>query len=313
MFLAPYFRPILACMQFLSLCACLALAGPLGIGQVHAAGRDEIIALYANPKAYPAGDMLLAKMNSDAPRWGPELYAIASQKGLPDKLYIDIARAFIYAGDKKEQVARAGDLLGAAPFALLDRSEWLYLCQKIAQREVSAMPCARRLLREPSFIIRLLGGFDGVGKDYALVFLLLQMPEQTWNREIGDRLWLGADSDSSQIAMLDALFYAVSLRDDAIISKISDDPSRTQAVRVRANFLLAQMSSMERNATPSVLSSLRKSMSLTASTSEEELRDARRSALRQVSRAGLLELERYTFLIRAEALIRWNERLRKLD
>ena len=294
----------------LALVASIIVLWPHG---VQGAGRQEITALYADPTHYPAGDALLGKMRLDSVFWGPELQGLARQPGLPPRLYVDVARAFVYAGDKKEQVIQAAELLGRAPFSIIDRSEWLYLCQKTAQRGVDAMPCARRLLSEDSFTIPLLGGFDGVGKDYALVFLLLPMPEQLWNREIGDSLRRGADPVGSQVSMLNALFYAVSLRDDAILAQYADDATRPAAGRTRANNLLSQMSSMERTATPAALSQLLQTMSLPASASEEDLRESRRRSLRQVSRDGLLDLERYTFLIRAQALLRWNDRLRKLD
>ena len=73
------------------------------------------------------------------------------------------------------------------------------------------------------------------------------------------------------------------------------------------------MSAMERNASPDRVAAVRKGMGIPASATEEDLRSARSKALAQVSRAGLIDLERYTFLIRAEALVRWKERLRKLD
>lgn len=258
---------------------------------------------------YPASDAFVDNMRSDPASWGPKLQALAAQPRLEPRLLVEIARAFVYAGDKMEQVIQAAQILGRIPFDAVDRSEWLYLCQKAAQRGADAMPCARRLLSEDAFAIHLLGGFDGLGKDYALVFILLQMPEQLWNREIGDRLWRGADSAGSQIAMLNALFYAVSLRDDAILSQYADDSTRPESGRTRARGLLAQMSSMERTATasPATLAQLRQAMELSAAPSEEALRESRRKALRQVSREGLLLLERYTFLIRAEALLRWTK------
>ena len=279
---------------------------------LYADDRNDILSLYVND-AKPDGDLLLKKLRANPQHWSSLFLKLSQTQGLPDRFYIDVARAFIYAGDSFEQIDVASQLLSKASFKLLDKSEWLYLCQKIAQREADAMPCARRLLDEPTFYIGLLGGDDGVGKDYALVFLLLQMPEQKWNREIGDRLWRGVDNPSSQIAMLSAMFYAVSLRDDAILVKFADDSTRNELVRRRATLLLTQMSSMEKNASVSQILALRNSLKISKNASEEELRSLRREALHQVSRDALLNLERYTFLIRAEAVSRWKERLRKLD
>jgi hypothetical protein len=273
---------------------------------------DEAIALYAKG-AKPDGDALLKKLRADPSKWGPALLAFSTHDGATQQARIDIARAFIYYGQTMEEVNLAAEILGKASFVEIDRSEWLYLCQKIAQREVNAMPCARKLLDEPSFFMPLLGGNDGVGKDYALAFLLFQMPEQLWNREVGDRLWRGSDNISSQIAMLTALFYAVSLRGDAILAKYADDNTRPAAARSRANALLTQMSAMERNASVTQVDALRSSMKIPKSATEEDLRALRRKAITQVSRHALIDFERYTFLVRAEAQLRWKERLRKLD
>lgn len=290
-------------------------AACLGSLSAHCASslRDQALALYADPTRLPDGDALLGRMRINPKTWGPVLLALSDEKKLPERVYIDIARAFVYVGDTREQVQAASTLLAQVSFASLDRSEWLYLCQKVAQRGVDAMPCARRLLREQHFRIPLMGGGDGVGKDYALIFLLMQMPEQAWNREIGDRLWRGADSVSSQVSMLTAMFYATSLRADAILAKFSEDPSRPSEARLRANSLLEQMSAMERNADAATLLNMRAQLKIPTDSTEEDLRAARRMAMAQVSRQALLELERYTFLIRAEVLPRWKERLRKLD
>lgn len=273
---------------------------------------DEAIALYAKG-AKPDGDVLLKKLKTDPTKWAPALTAFSAHDGATPKARIDVARAFVYYGQTMEQLNLSTNILGQASFTDIDRSEWLYLCQKLAQRDANAMPCARKLLDEPSFYMSLLGGNDGVGKDYALAFILFQMPEQIWNREIGDRLWRGSDNVSSQIAMLTVMFYAVSLRDDAILSKFAEDASRPSAARLRANVLLTQMSAMERNASLAQVHALRSSLKISKSATEEELRSLRRKAMTQVSRNALVDLERYTFLIRAEALPRWKERLRKLD
>ena len=268
--------------------------------------RQKALALYAKPQA-PAADALLRRLKRDPESWAPALEQLLGDPKSPARLRADAARAFAYWSQDGAQMRLAAQTLGQRDvFASLDRSEWLYLCQKSAPLG-GALPCARRLLDEPAFLIPMLGGDDGLGKDYALVFILSQAPETSWNREIGDRLWIGADSPSSQTAMLTALFYAVSLRDDAILARYADDASRPEPSRARARSLLTQMSAMERNATSERVAQLRRSMGIPAGATEEQLRLARAKAMAQVSRGALLELERHTFLIRASALARWND------
>lgn len=266
----------------------------------------QALSLYAKTERAPRGDDLLALVRKAPDPWRAALIELDGAGRLPGRAYGDLARALIFVSPTPEGLNAAARLLARAPFADFDRSEWLHLCQKIGQLGADAMPCARRLLDERSFRLPMLGGVDALGKDYALVFLLSQLPEQAWNRELGDRLWIGADSDSSQVALLTALSYAVSLRSDAILGLYVDDASRPEVARARAVALLEQMSSMESAAREPGLSAARRLVGSPDGASEEDLRAARRRALSQVSRKALLDLERLTYLIRAGAGARWR-------
>lgn len=268
---------------------------------------DDIIALYPDAPAR-ARDDLLALAYGDPGLWTPELAKALRRRGLPSLFYFEAARLVsVHASTIPQLQAAASALQREADFKAWDRSEWLFVCQKIAARGGDARPCARRLLDEPSFHIALFGGENVLGKDYALVFLLLSMPETLWNREMGDRLWVGNDVESSQSALLSALFYTVSLRNDAILAKYSDDPSRPASGRARANALLEQMSAMERAATAENVEKLRSGLRIPAEFNEMDLRERRRAVMRQVSRSALMDLERLTFLIRAAAAPRWRQ------
>lgn len=269
---------------------------------------SEALALYAQePKR--ARDELSELVRGDPEGWTPRLVASLDRRGLPNLFYFDAARLVSVFGSSKEQLDRAAlALQREADFKRWDRSEWLFVCQKIATRGADARPCARRLLDEERFFIALFGGEDVLGKDYALVFLLLSMPETLWNREMGDRLWVGRDGESSQSALLSALFYTVSLRNDAILVKYSDDPSRPASGRARANALLGQMSAMESALEPQKVAQVRAGLRVPAEWGEMDLRQRRREVMSQVSRSALVDLERYTYLIRAEAAKRWRPR-----
>lgn len=277
-----------------------------GSARAASTAQEQALALYDQPTA-PAGDELLRRLKANPTRWAPALEQFLNDPKAPPRLRADAARAFAYSAPSEQAIRAAASALGSKDvYGALDPSEWLYLCQKVAPIG-GALPCARRLLDEASFLIPMLGGDDGIGKDYALVFILSQAPEVSWNREMGDRLWRGSDSPGSQTALLTALFYVVSLRNDAILARYADDPTRPAPSRARAQSLLAQMSAMERNATPARVAALEKAMGLANQASEEDLRLARSKAMAQVSRRALLDLERHTFLIRAAALARWNE------
>lgn len=286
------------------------LLTPDGIAQA----RQEAFSLYQRSVA-PSPTELLGKLNARPLAMAAALEQLLSDPSSPPRLRWDAARSFIYFKDSSaRQLELSASLLAEADFKRFDRSEWLYLCQKIGQRGADAMPCARRMLAEPSFAIPMLGSeTESLGKDYALLFLLLSMDERRWNRELGDRLWVGSDSPSSQNALLTALFYAVSLRDDSILSRYSDDESRPAPSRLRANALLIQMSAMERNASPSKIALVFHQLNASPDLDEMELRALRRQAAAQVSRSALIDIERLTFLIRSASLPVWKERLRKLD
>lgn len=289
--------------------ALAALMAPLGAPATAQTPFElsEIIESYAqSPKR--AKEELYALAHEDPERWASELARAGRQPGAPSLFYFDAARLISLHATSADQLDQAALMLGReARFELWDRSEWLFVCQKIGSRGGDARPCARRLLDEKTFHIALSGGQDVLGKDYALVFVLLSMPETLWNREMGDRLWRGADVASSQNALLTALFYAVSLRDDAILVKYSDDPSRPASGRARANALLGQMSAMERAASAANIAQVRSSLRLPEGIGEIPLRQRRRAAMTQVSRSALTDLERYTYLIRAAAAPRWRQ------
>lgn len=266
----------------------------------------QAVSLYRSDGA-DASERLFGRLREDPERWGPALALALEAPDRPERFYFDAARALASFGVSKAQLDKAAAVLALrANFKTLDRSQWLFVCQKIGSRGGDARPCARRLLDEESFSIALFGGDDALGKDYALAFVLLSMEETLWNREMGDRLWIGRDWPSSQVALLNAMFYAVSLRDDVIIARFSEDTQRSPEPRARAEHLLSQMKAMESASDPQKVAKVRQGMGVSDQASEEDLRLKRRQAMSQVSRSALQDLERYTYLIRAAALPRWK-------
>lgn len=241
----------------------------------------------------------------------------AQNSKYPIHLRFDAARALIYLAKNSTSLDIAVNVLAEIDFNKVDKSEWLFLCQKAAQKNAIILPCAKRVLDEKEFEFPILGTGRKSDKSTIFVLLLLNMPEQQWNRWVQDLLWMGKyyKNPSSEKALAYAVFYAVSLRGDSILSKISDDKTRSDELRNYVNQLLVQIHSMEKwskqDTEQNKRNALYKELKLSPKINELELRQQRQIIAKELSAENLTKIERITFLIRAKALEYWTELQKK--
>lgn len=235
----------------------------------------------------------------------------------PMHLRFDAARALIYFAKNTSNIELSVKLLSQIDFSKVDKSEWLFLCQKAAQKNAIILPCAKRILDEKEFEFPILGTGRKSDKSTIFVLLLLNMPEQQWNRWTQDLLWMGKyyKNPSSEKALAYAVFYAVSLRGDAILSKISDDKTRSNELRNYVNQLLIQIHSMEKWSKNDIdenkRNALYKELKISPKINELELRKQRQILAKELSAENLTKIERITFLIRSKAIEYWTELQKK--
>lgn len=238
---------------------------------------------------------------------------IASNKELPKHLRLDAARSLAYFAKSPTNIQIAADTMISADFKKLDPSEWFFLCQKLAQRGANVLSCVRKILQEPQFEFPLMGTGAKLDKPKLLTFLLLNMPQEKWNRWAQDHLWRGTYSNtpSSEEALAYALFYSVSLRADAILAKIVSDPTRSESLRTYCSNLLLQMRSMERWSSEDTQNlktkALYQELGISERLTEIQLREARQMIAQELSVLNITRLEQITFLIRSKALEYWKE------
>lgn len=265
-----------------------------------------------NPQSQSSEYSILTFIQKN-PHFYPDLMDLVKQGKSPNPAFaLDTARMLIFSKRSISELNFASQILSKIPFSLIDTSEWIYLCQKIGHQGGDIMPCARRILDSDASqfsSISVLGADFKIGRDYALVYVLLSTHEAQWNRELGDRLWIGKDSESTQLALANALFYSVSLRSDVILNKIAFDYRRPKTLRERCSFLLQQIHTMETTSksNPDHLPTLaRHALNISWPTDEPTLRDIRRDRVQQISLQSLEQLEQLTFLLRHLAALRWD-------
>ena len=240
---------------------------------------------------------LWARVHDNPDTYLPALRKLLAGNGNTEILYCDGGMLLLDESTQPADKALGMNSINKCSLSEIEQAGYFYTLHKLAVDGEDTLELQFKILSRSSFQV-----FDSahnltLDQDFAFLYPLLAQDESHYFASLIERLKVEKDTTAQQ-SLLAAIFYAATADSEKTLNAVADNKAIPPVVRLRSQVFLKRIADMRKVEQDKVYEFMKQNrFDLSVTSSENDLRNARRNRMRDISHDALRELDIYTMLI----------------